>query len=74
VLASDTVPREAAAVPNMVTFMSLKDSPSSWAIELEQLLSLPRPEPEVGAEAVRKTDFSVDRSYAQLHAIYASGK
>ncbi len=73
VLASDTVPREAAAVPGMMTFMSLKDSPALWAAELERMLTLPRPEPDAAAEAVKRTDFSIDRSYGQLHAIYSQG-
>ena len=71
VLASDTVPQEAAAVPDLVTFMSLQQPASVWAKELERLLSLPRPESKRAADAVKHTDFSIDRSYEQLDAIYS---
>jgi glycosyltransferase involved in cell wall biosynthesis len=72
VLASDTVPREAAAVSDLVTFLPLSDGADSWARELARLLALPRMDSDAAANQVRATDFSIDRSYARLHRIYAS--
>lgn len=72
VLASDTVPREAAAVPELVTFLSLSEPGSVWAEELGRILSAPRSDSTSAADAVKLTDFSIDRSYRQLHEIYES--
>jgi glycosyltransferase involved in cell wall biosynthesis len=72
VLASDTVPREAAAVPDLVTFLPLSAGASLWAEELARLLSLPRMDSDLAADQVQATDFSIDRSYERLHRIYAA--
>jgi glycosyltransferase involved in cell wall biosynthesis len=71
VIASDTVPREAAAFPELVKFMSLKEPAAAWADELEKMLALPRYDSQAAARHVRNTDFSIDRSYSQLHEIYS---
>jgi glycosyltransferase involved in cell wall biosynthesis len=72
VLASDTVPHEAAAIPELVSFLSLSETPSLWAEELIRLLSLPRLDSRVASATMRQTDFSIDRSYAQLQSVYSS--
>jgi len=72
VLASDTVPREAAAIPDLVTFLPLSAGASLWAEELARLLALPRMDSDLAADQVRTTDFSIDRSYERLHRIYAT--
>ena len=72
VLASDTVPREAAAIPDLVTFLPLSAGASLWGVELGRLLALPRMDSDLAADQVRTTDFSIDRSYERLHRIYAT--
>jgi glycosyltransferase involved in cell wall biosynthesis len=72
VLASDTVPREAAAVSDLVTFMPLPAGTAAWARKLTELLLIRRMDSEGAADAVRATDFSIDRSYEKLHRIYCS--
>ena len=72
VLASDTVPREAAAIQELVKFLPLSQGPASWARELTRALSTPKLDSALAAEKVRQTDFSIDRSYARLHRVYTS--
>ena len=72
VLASDTVPHEARVVTELVTFMPLAAGSSAWGAELKRLMELPRFDPASAADAVRHSPFSIDESYAQLHAIYSS--
>jgi hypothetical protein len=72
VMASDAVPREAVVVPELVTFLPLSAGPGAWAGELSEILSLPRYETGAAAEMVKRSDYSIDKSYESLHAIYSS--
>jgi glycosyltransferase EpsF len=71
VLASATVPVEAAALSELVSFMPLDAGAQTWAVELRRLLGMPRYESSLAAERMCKTDFSIDRSYQSLHDIYS---
>lgn len=72
VMASDAVPREAVVVPELVTFLPLSAGPGAWAGKLSEILSLPRYETGAAAEMVKRSDYSIDKSYESLHAIYSS--
>ncbi len=70
VLASDTVPREAEVLPELVTFLPLERGPDAWGAELARLIGLPRFDSVACARAVSESPFSIDASYASLHALY----
>ena len=70
VLASETVPREAAVVPGGVDFMPLSAGDSRWAERIAQLLSLPKPDREEWRQIVEQSAFGLDRCVRDLHAIY----
>ena len=74
VLASDTVPREAGVIDELITFLPLTLGPSMWADELMRQIVLPRADSSSAAARVRESDFSIDRSYENLHTIYSAAK
>lgn len=73
VLASDTVPPEAAVVPGGVEFIPLAIGESAWADRVAELLALPRPDPTEWRRAVEQSRFGLDRCVHDLHAIYREG-
>jgi glycosyltransferase involved in cell wall biosynthesis len=70
VLASDTVPREAAVVPGGVEFLPLAIGESAWAERIAQLLALPKPDAEEWLRTVEQSAFGLDRCVRDLHDIY----
>jgi glycosyltransferase involved in cell wall biosynthesis len=70
VLASDTVPREAAVVPDGVDFLPLAIGESAWAERIAALLALAKPDPENWRRQVEDSVFGLDRCIRDLHAIY----
>jgi glycosyltransferase involved in cell wall biosynthesis len=72
VLASDTVPREAGVIDELITFLPLSLGRSIWAGELMRQMVLPRSDSSSAAAKVRQSDFSIDRSYENLHTIYSA--
>jgi glycosyltransferase involved in cell wall biosynthesis len=73
VLASDTVPREASVIDELVTFLPLSTGAEMWAAELMQQIILPRADSIQAAGEVKKSEFSIDRSYDNLQSIYSDG-
>jgi glycosyltransferase involved in cell wall biosynthesis len=74
VLASDAIPRECEAVPEMVVFKPLNTGPLEWADEALRLLSLTRPNLSACNEQVRNGPFSIDNSAKSLLNIYVDFK
>jgi glycosyltransferase involved in cell wall biosynthesis len=72
VLASDTVPREAGVVDDLIEFLPLSLGTQKWADELMKVILLPRADSSRAAGEVRKSDFSIDKSYSNLHTIYSA--
>jgi glycosyltransferase involved in cell wall biosynthesis len=72
VIASDTVPREAVVIQELMSFLPLAAGPHVWAKELAEMLALPRYDVETASNAVRSSDYSIDKSYESLHAIYST--
>lgn len=70
VLASDTVPREAAVAPGGVKFLPLSAGEDAWARRIRQMLDLPDPNAEEWLEEVEKSAFGLDRCVEDLHEIY----
>jgi glycosyltransferase involved in cell wall biosynthesis len=70
VLASDTVPPEAAVVPGGVEFLPLSVTESVWAKRAVELLDLPKPDPQQWRRTVEQSAFGLDRCVRDLHAIY----
>ncbi len=70
VLASDTVPPEAAVVPGGVEFLPLSAGAGAWAEQAIKLLTLPAPDHEKWQHAVEQSAFGLDRCIRDLHAIY----
>ena len=70
VLASDTVPAEAAVVPGAVDFMPLASGEAAWAKRIAELAALPRPEREEWRRIVEQSAFGIERCLDDLHAIY----
>jgi glycosyltransferase involved in cell wall biosynthesis len=70
VLASDTVPREAAIMPGGVEFLSLAAGEHAWAEQIVQLLALPKPDADEWLRAVERSAFGLDRCINDLHEIY----
>jgi glycosyltransferase involved in cell wall biosynthesis len=70
VIASDTVPREAAAVPAGVDFLALEMGEAAWAEHIRKVLALPRPDPGEWRRTVEQSAFGLDRCIRDLHAIY----
>jgi glycosyltransferase involved in cell wall biosynthesis len=70
VLASNTVPREAAVVPGGVDFQSLAASEDAWAERVHQLLALPKPDPQAWLGLVEQSAFGINRCVSDLHGIY----
>jgi glycosyltransferase involved in cell wall biosynthesis len=70
VLASDTVPPEAAIVPGAVEFLQLSAGEDVWAERAIEMLALPKPRPEQWRQAVEQSAFGLDRCVRDLHAIY----
>jgi glycosyltransferase involved in cell wall biosynthesis len=70
VLASDTVPGEAAVVPGGVDFLPLAIGESAWAERVAELLALPKPDREEWRRAVEQSAFGLDRCVRELHDIY----
>lgn len=68
VLASDTVPREAAVVADGVEFLSLAAGQEAWAVRIAELLALPHPEGWL--QSVEQSAFGLDRCVRDLNAIY----
>jgi glycosyltransferase involved in cell wall biosynthesis len=71
VMASDTVPREAGVIDNLITFLPLSLGTVKWAEELARQIVLPRADSSASANKVGRSDFSIDRSYDNLAAIYS---
>jgi glycosyltransferase involved in cell wall biosynthesis len=70
VLASDTVPREAAVVPGAVEFLPLAKGERRWAERAAELLDLPPPDPVDWRHQVEQSPFGVARCIRDLHEIY----
>lgn len=70
VLASDTVPREAAVVPDGMKFLPLELGESAWAKRVVELLAEPKPSAEDWLQVVEKSAFGIDRCLRDLHEIY----
>ncbi|HEY6663439.1 MAG TPA: glycosyltransferase [Sphingomicrobium sp.] len=70
VLASDTVPREAAVVPGAVEFLPLAAGEDRWSSRALELLTMPRPDAPQWLETVEQSAFGLDRCVNDLHAIY----
>ena len=70
VLASDTVPREAAVVPDGIEFLPLALGPRRWATRAMELLNLPRPDPDHWRRRVEQSAFGISRCIRDLHQIY----
>ena len=70
VLASDSTPRECAVVPEMVTFVSLAESPVKWADRAAALLSAPAPDRDASRAAVERSPFSITSSVMALLDAY----
>jgi glycosyltransferase involved in cell wall biosynthesis len=70
VLASDTVPVEAAVVPGGVDFLPLEAGETVWAERIHELLAMPKPDPAEWRRTVEQSAFGLDRCLADLHAIY----
>lgn len=70
VLASDTVPAEAAVVPGGVHFLPLEAGEAAWAERIHELLELPRPDPADWRRTVEGSAFGLERCLRDLHEIY----
>ena len=70
VLASDTVPREAAVVADGVAFLPLAAGEEAWARRAAELLAMPAPDAAEWHSAVERSAFGLDRCVRDLHAIY----
>ena len=70
VLTSDTVPPEAAVVPNAVEFLPLAAGERVWADRAVELLKAPRPDPTEWRRAVEQSVFGLKRCVGDLHAVY----
>jgi glycosyltransferase involved in cell wall biosynthesis len=73
VLASDAIPREAAVVPELCTFLPLASGRDAWASKALELLELPRPDAVACNEQVAESRFDIARSTADLLRIYETG-
>lgn len=70
VLTSDTVPREAAAVPGAVEFLPLASGESAWAKQALELLAKSEPDRDEWRRTVESSAFGIRRCLADLHDIY----
>jgi glycosyltransferase involved in cell wall biosynthesis len=70
VLASDTVPREAAVVEGGIEFLPLEAGEDAWALRAAQLLALRRGDSKTWRGAVERSAFGLDRCIGELHEIY----
>lgn len=70
VLASDTVPVEAAVVPGGLDFLPLEAGEAVWAERIHDLLGRPKPDPAEWRRTVEQSAFGLDRCLVDLHAIY----
>jgi glycosyltransferase involved in cell wall biosynthesis len=70
VIASDTVPREAAVVPGGLDFLPLAIGEDAWANRIVDMLALPSPDPCEWRRAVEQSAFGLDRCIRDLHGIY----
>jgi glycosyltransferase involved in cell wall biosynthesis len=70
VLASDTVPSEAAVMPGAVEFLPLALDEGTWADRVGRLLDLPKPDPDEWLRLVEQSPFGLQRCIADLHDIY----
>jgi len=73
VLASDTTPRECEVVREMVTFVSLTESPAAWADRALALLDAPAPDHAAARAAVNRSQFSIANSARALLDVYGFG-
>lgn len=71
VLASETLPREAAVVDGGVDFLPLRIGEGAWAKRISELLALPTPDAKIWRRAVERSPFGLDRCIRDLHAIYS---
>ena len=72
VIASDTVSREASVIDHLVTFLPLSDGVPAWARHLSEAISAPRFDSTEANRRVSESPYSIEESYAQLHALYSS--
>ena len=70
VLASDTLPREAAITPGGVELLPLAAGEGAWAERIGLLLALPKPDAEEWLRTVEQSAFGLDRCVRELHEIY----
>ena len=70
VLASDTVPSEAAVVADGVAFLPLAAGEEAWARRAAELLAMSRPDAAEWRSMVERSAFGLDRCIHDLHAIY----
>ena len=71
VMASDTVPREAGVIEDLIRFLPLSLGTAKWAEELSRQVVLPRADSLSSANKIGRSDFSIDRSYDNLAMIYS---
>ena len=74
VIASTAVPRECVVVSELCSFLHLADGPQKWATHLIAVLRRDRPDRHHSSEAVRKSEFSINRSADALQRIYMGAK
>ena len=74
VLASDTTPREAVVLPELVEHLPLEFGVSRWAEVLEERLRAPRPSIETCNRAVHRSAFSIESSAKRLIHLYLENK
>lgn len=72
-LASDTVPREAARLPESVDFICLSAGKDYWAAKIIRDLNARQKEPASILNAVDQRKFSMQRSLLQLTGLYSMG-
>ncbi len=71
--ASDRVPPEAAAIPELVDFISLRQPASEWAARIHAVLEQPSGmDPAEALQKVRESGFDIRRSAAALLEFYRS--
>jgi glycosyltransferase involved in cell wall biosynthesis len=72
VLASDGIPLAANVVPQLYHAFKLGSSIEEWAQAVQHALDAPRVPPEIAAQTVEKTDFSIAASAEKLLRVYGS--
>lgn len=72
VVFSDTITSEAAVLPEMVSYLSLNQSPAQWAAAVVRADAQTRPDAERRQRAFAAGGFSIDASVQSLTKLYAA--